>query len=229
MSKIPFSAYDFFGYLASGAIVLAALDRIAGSEFVGSDWTVAEGFLAVIAIYVAGHAVAQISSVIVENGIVRRLLRSPEEWLLSASAPSVRSKLFPGHYKPLPAETIARIESVRLASGAPKDPRAFFFHAHRMAENHPVTQDRLAVFLNLYGFARNMSLALIVACGMLLLGSWASGTIARRPTGPWLWWSLAALAGAVVMFYRYLKFFRAYTAEVFLSYATTVIDPSKGD
>jgi len=88
-------------------------------------------------------------------------------------------------------------------------------------------EERLSSFLNLYGFTRNLILAGFLSSLILLIGSfrdiWSKPRIFHPDT---LGWSLASIAIAVVMLYRYLKFFRLYTVEVFRTYA--VIDDEKG-
>lgn len=73
--------------------------------------------------------------------------------------------------------------------------------------------DRLNAFLNLYGFSRNVSMAALLIVPMLIVGA-LTGDVAPR-----LWAASGALVTAVAMFYRYLKFFRLYTVEVFVNYA----------
>jgi hypothetical protein len=64
-----------------------------------------------------------------------------------------------------------------------------------------------------------MSLGLLISALILLVGAlidvrqWSDIDTYK------LWWAVGALVGAVGMFYRYLKFFRHYTMEVFNSYA----------
>ena len=171
MSKIPFSAYDFFGYLASGAVVLAAVDVVAQTGLLSRDWGAADSIMAIVAVYVAGHAVAHVASVTLEHGLLRRWLGSSEGFLLGEKPPTVRSKIFPGHYSALPAATMERIDSERGRRGGPDEHRAFFHHAHALVKERPIVQERLAIFLNLYGFARNMALALFLAGSLVAVQS----------------------------------------------------------
>jgi hypothetical protein len=89
----------------------------------------------------------------------------------------------------------------------------------------------LSSFLNLYGFSRNISFSLFLSALILGLGVATSGS---RPGGVGEYAGWAALAAAVAgigMFYRYLKFYREYTVEVFRSCAEkdSVKDDRKGD
>ncbi len=75
------------------------------------------------------------------------------------------------------------------------------------------TQARLDIFLNQYGFARNMSFAFLVSA-VAIVAEHIYGTHPVR-----LRWSLLATFAAISLFYRYLKYFRQYSYELFLRYA----------
>jgi hypothetical protein len=83
------------------------------------------------------------------------------------------------------------------------------------------TLERLNSFLNLYGFCRNLSLALILAVPLLLYGALREFDYKTLQgiNGDRLAWAAVALVASIGMFYRYLKFFRHYTVEVFMTYA----------
>lgn len=81
-----------------------------------------------------------------------------------------------------------------------------------------VVRERLATFLNLYGFCRNMAMALVAVALFLAVGL----VIGSADTGPVVgpgWWLGAAALGAVGVLYRYLKFYRQYALELLVSYA----------
>jgi hypothetical protein len=220
--KIPFSVYDFFGYLFSGFTVLAALDFATGG-----GWLFAESIPPGLAIvfmlgaYVVGHAVSHLASVLIEHGFVRRVLRSPEEHLLATSRSSSRWRwIFPGNFLPLPAETRTRVLARAAAAGAGSEPRALFFHCHACVKSDEVTLARLNTFLNLYGFCRNLAMAVLLS-GFVLMGSaFLRATWFLSPESrPLLLIGALCLPMSYVLLLRYLKFFRHYTLEVFLSYA----------
>lgn len=70
------------------------------------------------------------------------------------------------------------------------------------------------MFLNLYGFSRNISMTALLAVPILIAGMISTGFEKHK-----LYWIIIALAIFVGMFYRYLKFFKHYTEEVFRAYA----------
>jgi hypothetical protein len=214
--KIPFSVYDFFGYLAVGFLVLVSLDYSSGGGWLLKD-TIAPIYvlLWVVIAYIVGHIVAHIASSLLEHLFLRKFLGSPEEHLFGDSTRTWKTKLFPATFKPFPKATQERILARAVECRAPKSGRALFFHCHAIVKHQAVTRDRMNIFLALYGFCRNTSMAsTLAACSLIvshiLFPSTAPDLI------PWL---PATLVVAVGMLYRYLKFFRHYTTEVFVSYA----------
>jgi len=173
-AKIPFSIYDFFGYLACGFILLVAVDY-------GFDvgW-VAKGELGIvlsmfwiIVAYITGHIVAHVSGEVIERRIVRRILRSPEETLFEEAAAGRLRQCLPGFFEPLPKETRDRVLlKVRDKLGVELMGRALFLYCHPIVKREPATLERLNTFLNMYGFCRNMSMALLMTVPVLLLGAW---------------------------------------------------------
>lgn len=223
MSKIPFSVYDFFGYLSAGFLTIIAFEYAFGStDVLHTEHTVAFGFAIVVVAYMVGHTVAHLSSAIFENGIVRKVLKSPEHHLLKTEADTtLMAKLLPGHFTPLPKDSQSRI--VRKAEKYEINPftRAFFFHCHSIVKNDSATLDRLNTFLNLYGFARNMAMALLLSAIVLVISAGYHEFICQSQEKPenLLVYTVLALIASFFMFLRYLKFFRIYTMEVFLTYA----------
>jgi hypothetical protein len=163
--KIPFSIYDFFGYLSSGFAVLAAYDYASGEKWLLADSVPLEiGVLIILAAYITGHVVSHLVSVVIEHGFLRRVLRSPEEHLLAASPCPTRWRwLFPGNFSALPTETRDRVLAKAIAAGAGSHPRALFFHCHACVKSDEATLTRLNTFLNLYGFCKNLAMAVLLA------------------------------------------------------------------
>lgn len=208
MNRIPFSVYDFFGYLASGFVLIAAADRSLGRGWLlGRSLDLVSGILLVAIAYVLGHVVASLSSFLLEWKVTRERLGPPEATLFGGETGTWRARLLPGYYRPLPETTRERVlEKAREKAGIGEPNRALFLHCHSLVKREQMVLERLNSFLNLYGFCRNVSAASVLAVPVLLAG------------GAW-WWALVAAVVAVAMFQRYLKFFRHYTAEVFVSYA----------
>lgn len=206
--KIPFSAYDFFAYLASGLVLLCSADfAFKLGWFLGQDLKVSDGVFIILVAYVVGHLVAHFSSLLYEHGIVRGLIGSPEVHLIDSSQNNGwRKLLFRGFVRPFPKETVSRVLQKSRNFGFESAGRGLFFHCHSRVKSCKSTSDRLSAFLNQYGFCRNLSFALLLASLVLAVGSkWGFAS--------------ASLFAALGMFFRYLKFFRHYTQEVYRTYS----------
>jgi hypothetical protein len=218
--NIPFSTYDFFGYLANGFVILCATEyAFFGTSLAERDWKVGHAVFYLVLAYIIGHIVANISSYLIEHLIVRERLKSPEDTLFEPQQKTWRSFFFPIFYQPFPPETQKRILEVAQKNGFDKPSRGLFLHAHGVAKQDRATLERLTSFLNLYGFCRNVTTGLIISAIILVIGALIDVRRWTEIDNYKLAWAGAALVGAVGMFYRYLKFFRHYTMEVFNSYA----------
>jgi hypothetical protein len=216
VNQLPFSVYDFFGNLASGVIVIVGITvAFIGYEPLRESSSLPVGIVLVIAAYILGHIVANLAGDLIERRFVAERLGRPTEILLGeAEVPARRRWLFAGHSTPLPQATRERVKARSPGlSGA-----ALFFHCFAQVKGDEVVRERLSTFLNLYGFCRNMSLALVGVASCLLAGILIGSADTGPVVGP-VWWLAAGLGAAVGMLYRYLKFYRQYAVEVLISYA----------
>jgi hypothetical protein len=218
MNQLPFSVYDFFGYLASGVVVLAGLTAaFVGYEPLRESPSLLAGLLLIISAYVIGHIVGNIAGDVLERRFVRNRLHPPTDILLGSHSPGRLAKAFlPGYSTPLPSGVREQINA--RAGGRTSD--ALFFHCHAVMKPDAPVQRRLETFLNLYGFCRNMAVALVIVALCLAIGLVLDTAETGPDVGPG-WWLVAAGVGAVGMLYRYLKFYRQYAIELFTSYAET--------
>jgi hypothetical protein len=221
MNRIPFSIYDFFGYLAAGFVLILSVDyAFQGGWLLRDNLGTVLSLFWLLAAYVAGHLIAGISSALLEQGLVRSILGSPEETLFHDHSNSRWRHVFPAFFRPLPKETRHRVLQKAARLAAIDEPgRGLFFHCHPIVKRDQPTLERLNTFLNQYGFCRNLSVASFLAAIVLLVGalwSWRSG---QDEGAPRLYWAGIAIVVAIGMLYRYLKFFRHYTVEVFVTYA----------
>lgn len=216
MNSIPFSVYDFFGYLASGFLLLVAVDyAFDGGWLLRNDLGVVYSVFWIVVAYVAGHIIANISSYLLEKNFVRRVLLSPEETLFQAKKTTVWARLFPNFYEPFPVKTQQRIlAKAKERADISKPGRALFLHCYPIAKRDEATLARLNTFLNLYGFCRNISMAASLAFFVLLIGIIA-GTLRQEE----IMWLIVAVVTSMGMLYRYLKFFKHHTMEVLMTYA----------
>jgi hypothetical protein len=215
VEKIPFTVYDFFAYLSSGAVWVLTADYVLGFGLLDRDKV--SPMLAVVLIiftYVCGQIVAHFSSFILEQTVVARLLKRPNTILMGEQA---RLRLFrwvfPGYFRALPKPTQQRVLAQAQVRGVQSTGEALFLHAYPIVSANGALQARLDDFRNQYGFARNMSFAFLTSAITILMAH----RFGYHPVR-FRWALLSGLAG-IALFYRYLKFFRQFSYELFLRYA----------
>lgn len=219
MVKLPFSVYDFFGYLASGVVVLTGFDLWVGPLILSEgSLGLYSSILMLLAAYVLGQITAQISKPILEDGFVHRLLLPPSRALMGEVQP-VLPHIFRGYYKPLPPETQDRIRTRAKEQGlTTQTGETLFLHAYGVVTKNARAQDRLDSFRNQYGFARNMCLALLF-CALTVTQAPDKITPDLPDHLSWL-----LLLFALTMLWRFLKFYRQYSYQLLLTYAEGVSD-----
>jgi hypothetical protein len=220
MDKIPFSVYDFFGYLASGFVLLVGV----AASFTNTDsWqnnpTLIISILLVIGAYTVGQVIANIAGFLLESVVIAKLLRRPSVNLMATdSPPKWRARFFPGYYRALPA--VQRDACLSRAGLSELSGEGLFYKAFAVVKRDESAMSRLSTFLNLYGFCRNMTIALAATAVCLVAGS-LDGTAKTGTLVPPGWCALLAACLGAGLFYRYLKFFRQYSVELFITYAET--------
>lgn len=181
----PLASYEFYAFLTTGMIALAAYDRV----FMGSalaheqHWTIVSGVFWAVVAYLAGQIIAMPSSALLEHVIARRIFRPPSEIILGIHPPRRRERWLAAisgarEYQPLPPLNQTRIlGKLATALGVTPDgvdgESAFvlaFPHARSVAD----TATRLDNFINQYGMCRNVAMAAILATGMLGYASWST-------------------------------------------------------
>src|SRR6266498_4328564 len=218
MNQVPFDPYDFFGYLAAGLLVLVGMDLTLGFPHVlGQDLKVIDTAVLILGVYIAGQLVATPAKAILEDTLVGKLLGRPTVNLLYETRSKLRF-LFPGFFKPLPEPIRERILVKAEQEGIHGTGEALFFHVRYHPEIllNEKLMVKLSSFLNKYGFARNLAFTSIVVGGALLVKSQMPSGAIGRDLARYGW---TALVAGVVLFYRYLKFFRQYSCELFNTYA----------
>lgn len=216
MNRIPFDPYDFFGYLASGLLVVVGMDRVLGfPQIIGQDLKVVDMALLLLGVYIAGHLIATPAKALLEDFVVDKLLGRPNVNLFRKKSPWIRWFLFPGFYKPLPEAIQVKVLAKAEGEGVSGTGESLFLHVHydaRIVSNEKLMA-KLDSFLNKYGFARNLAFT-SAAVAIALLTKYQ-----LDPDPEFLRYGWTALVGAVLLFYRYLKFFRQYSYEMFNTYA----------
>ena len=222
-----FSDYDLFGYLASGIIVFGLYDVIVGTQFVlKNSWSISSAVAVILGGYVVGHIVSGLAALVIDRGLVRRLLGNPANLLVLAPTnkrswfqravlgdfleplhPSVRRRL------------LHRAGMSTLDADKPGAGEELFWRAWPIIKREPIPYGRADSFLKLYGFCRSLSFISFVAAVAFATKActgWYPHQISART---YLMWAIAAAVISFVMFRRYLRFFRAYSLEVFSTFA----------
>lgn len=219
----PLASYEFYAFLTTGMVALAAYDRVFMDSALAQEqhWTIVSGVFWVVIAYLAGHIIAMPSSVILEQVIARRVFRPPSEIILGLHPPRKRERWMANisgarEYQPFPVLNRTRILD-KLANGlsvtqASVDGEAAFTAAFPYARSVADTATRLDNFINQYGMCRNVSMAAILATGMLGYSSW------RTPDHMTITLMTGSAILAIGMFLRFIKFYAAYTREVFRTY-----------
>jgi hypothetical protein len=219
----PLTSYDFYAYLTAGMVTVAAYDHaFMGSALATrSDWTIVAGvFWAAIA-YLVGQIIAIPAAAIFEHGVARKFLRSPSEIILGLKTMRRRERIIAlisgaREYGPLPDAnrrcTIGKLAAaLDIDADRVRGEAAFqcaFPHARGVADS----ATRLDNFLNQYGMCRNVSFAALLAAVMLWVGR---GTVCDPKTNML---AIAALILSAGLFLRFMKFYAAYSREVFRTF-----------
>jgi len=215
MGSVPFTVYDFFAYLSSGAVLIITGDYVWHLGLLDSRKAgpVAIAALVILA-YVIGHIVAQFSALLFEQVIVARYLRRPLDLLLREKARRrYLAFVFPNFHRPLPETTCQRIKEQAERRSCIAVGEGLFLHAYSLVTADERAQARLDTFRNQYGFARNMSFSLAVAAIAIAVAHFGGSREVR------VRWCLLAAFGSLSLFYRYLKFFRQFSYELLIRYA----------
>lgn len=205
MPSIPFSVYDFFGYIASGLLLCFAADYVLPGDWIIED-TLPPSVIAfwTVAAYIVGQANAQLSGFLLEQQFTWRVLGKTIDNLMGGQQHDWRATLFPTYFRPLPEDVKERIRDRALGVGNLIGD-SLFHHVRTIAKRDKETWANLNCFIERYGFCRNMSLALLISA------------ILVSCRGEWLLF-IVAMFGAILMFYRFLKFYRQYTFEALTAY-----------
>ena len=216
MNQLPFSVYDFFGYLA-GAVVLAAfIASFFGDASFQASPTLPVGFLLVIVVYVLGHMSKRRrrpDRTTHRSEAVRDARPCPPR---NRTPGKSEARFFPGYFRALPPRVQAQVR-VRVGDREGED---LFLHCHARMKSDSVVQ----------GVAQHLPEPL------RLPPKYGHGYFARRGMSsrrhrprqrqdPDRLRTRAGgyflRAGPAGLFYRYLKFYRQYGFELFTSYAET--------
>ena len=222
MNNISFNLYDFFGYLASGLLILSVVDYVYTWEWVNvRNIPLGKITLIIIVAYIIGHIVSHISNIILEDILLRKIIGPPEYYLLNNELNTKIKKCFPDNFKSLPENIRTKIKENAKQKGISCESRELFLHCHTVVKNDTIVHGRLLNVLNLYGFARNISLSLLIIAIILIISVINNSKMNNKLDIEYLKLILSFLSifFSYIMFLRFLKFYRQYRVEVFTTYA----------
>lgn len=214
-SWFPFTDYDFYAYLASGALALGVADLLltGGTTLTRSEWTFAQIVLVIAGAYVAGQVIASASSLVLEYGLARFILSPPTPILLGLKKRNfleafAGAVLIGRYYEAFPEavkDNLLKAAAKTLGRSPAnfKDSEAVFLVAYSACRANEDSRERADNFRNQYAFCRNVAFVGLVSAALLA---------ARMPQHPSYW--MIALAIALGMISRFLKFYCAFAAEV---------------
>jgi len=217
MKELPFDPYDFFGYIASGLVIVVLLQITLGfPKVIGAELKPFDIAVTVLGVYIAGQIIAGPAKFALEDFFVHWLLGNPTKNLLRANTPKFGKWVFPGFYKPLPASIRARIAAKVNSMGLPEhDSEGLFLRVRFSPEIlcNEALMGRINKFRDLFGFSRNVSFSLIIAALCLFGAGRIKGDLSLIHYG------LIALIAGVLLLYRFLKFYRLYSYELLNTFA----------
>jgi hypothetical protein len=236
-SLLPFNAFDLFAYISNGLLVLIVTGALASTHLANAEpfspaikngvlgETLPSIALALIVAYIIGHLLAQVSALLCDRLLVRRYFGDPGAHAIArlrtnpVGVKGSRATLLvlgvPEYARPLSHLAARRLElAAQRALGHSIDSEHYSIRScfAIVNEDAPQARGRLEIFLGLYSFCRNCSVALL----LLSLAAVAVGGLGE------LRLALGFFIAAVLIFGRYLKFLKLYTDEILISFSSYV-------
>ena len=176
MPTIPFTVYDFFGYLASGFLLILTAAYVTGKRCLFPDDLsfLASVFLILLA-YILGHLMAEPAKLVYERLIIGRLLKRPDENLFHCNSKKFLAKIFPEYYDSFPEAIREKIRKKAEDEGIADIGKPLFTHAYGKVKKDNDAINRVDIFLTLYGFCRNTSFTLFFIFVLIFIGGWHRG------------------------------------------------------
>jgi hypothetical protein len=223
-----FSDYDVFGYLISGLALIAICDVTFGTQFVlaSPGWTVFNAVAIIVAGYVVGHIVAATATLVIDRFLISFTVGNAANrlmmWKDKGWKPGWRRLVLGEYFVPVHWSVWER--AVKRAGLSPDQERRneklgelVFWPAWAYIKQQPIPYARMDSFLRLYGFCRQCCFVSLIAALAFAYRIWLP--ISSPAAQPTIWWVVLAVVTAFAMFNRYLKFLRAYSLEVFITFA----------
>jgi hypothetical protein len=211
------TAYDLAGCIPPGFFLLAITDYLFGTDFVlNGQWDLPKGTLVIFMAYVGGHMIATPSSALLEKVVVHRWLGGPIAHMLWGGRIRWWQRIISADFfRPMDEYNRGEVISKLPAPIRHRlEDQAVFFHTYGVVKRDEKTAQRLANFLSLYGFCRNISFVSLFGSSALTVNELVYQSHGQQS----YIYAAGLLLTAYLMFQRYLKFFRSYASEVLISY-----------
>jgi hypothetical protein len=246
---LSFPVFDIFSYLIVGLILIATCDLIFGTQtFFHKDWGLSTTTAILITAYVLGHVVTFLSTNTFERLIVNRAMKPPAIHLMhkkDEAKPTTIEKVvdqMSDTFLALSSQYFGALEPNTQTKITAKNPTLaeactskgecaeLYWEAYNTVKQNKEAFERLLTFNERANFCRNVSFASFVIALLVLVRLWRrGGKYALKPTvkinGLPQWPTLPAWQATIfvivglIMFSRYLYFYRAHTIEILTSYA----------
>ena len=218
-SYFPFTDYDFYAYLTSGALFLSVIDfAMNEAKLVTlSDWTFVQIVVAVAASYVIGHILATLAQLFIETFIVSKVISKPIALQLEYNQPNFAERfigvLVGRYYGPLDKAIQEKVKNeAHLVLSKTTDEtlsaESVFQAGFRRSFSVDGARNRIDSFLNQYGFCRNISLVALLAT---IIFAWRAYCTELPYEHLLVFGSMLIFVG---MFVRFIKFYASFQAEV---------------
>jgi hypothetical protein len=221
--KTTFWAYDIFGYLLPGLLVLEAfLIGTRQTQVLFSSRGTKLGYANVAGIlgaaYLIGHCVAALSSLFLERLLLKHVLGYPTVRMFATPGGTRTRWIFASYRRPytpgfqqLFEERFEKMFGFRAHGQEPDEHDRFWLAWEYISSHHSAGYRRATHFLELYGFSRNTSFSFLLLCLLPLIRDWH----VSYTTSSWVGFSLVA---SVVLFLNYVKLLRRMNDEVYRAY-----------
>lgn len=164
--------------------------------------------------YLLGHAIAAISSIVLENWFNRKYLGFPSRNLLNEYKPTLSRLIFSPYTKPLDSAFISKFKSVFNSKfeGIIDEKSIYWLCFTEISKRHPTAYNRIMHFLSLYGFSRNVSACFFLYVFCRVLFSCLLGFHLSKYN---IIINIVFVSSGVVMFVNYLKLFHRQCYELY--------------
>ena len=222
--KISFNRYDYFGLILPGVLLLISVLFIIPQEIYISLGNSLESFkdlkyafvfligtTLIFFSYLIGMIISSIGSWLIEGYIIKKKINYPSYNLFNDTS-SKRFKSYKKSYSSTFIEQFNKTYNEYYTGISFQGDDKFMTCFHYVKEKCPITYSRLNIFLSMYGLYRNLTVCFIIILSIF--------TVYFILTLNLILIVIMLLSGgfSIICFYRFLKFFRIFSDEVFRSF-----------